>query len=340
MAVTQTLLISFTTQEERKLKNHNSMPQEKTILLIDDSHKILIERLKDKGYIVDYRPNYTREDILANISCYDCLIVRSKIKIDKQIIDKGVNLKCIARSGAGMDSIDVDYAQKKNILCLNSPEGNRDAVGEHAVGLLLSLFNKINFADKEVRQGLWRREENRGVEIKGKTIGIIGYGNMGKAFSQRLQGFDCKVIAYDKYKKGFSNSFCQEVSLDDIFCESDVLSFHVPLTKETEYMFCDEFVSCFKKSFYLINTSRGKVVKLSSLIKAMKDDKVKGAGLDVLEYENFSNQMTDDNKANEELNTLFAMSNTVFTPHVAGWTKESYYKLALFLSDKIIDVLG
>lgn len=239
-----------------------------------------------------------------------------------------------------MDSIDVEYAQSKGIQCLNSPEGNRDAVGEHAVGLLLSLFDKINSGDKEVREGLWQREENRGIEIKGKTVGIIGYGNMGKAFSQRLSGFECKVIAYDKYKSGFSNKYAQEVTLEELFNRVDVLSLHVPLTDETKFMVCDDFINKFQRPFYLINTSRGKVVKLKSLIKAMQDKKIKGCGLDVLEYENFSNEMTQETTAKEELSTLFSMPNTVFTPHVAGWTVESYYKLADFLSKKIISVLG
>ena len=308
------------------------------MLIIDEAHEVLKNNLEAHNFLLDYHPEYTKEDIIKNISSYDALIVRSKIDIDKEIIDKALNLKCIARSGAGMDSIDTDYAESKGIECINSPEGNRDAVGEHALGLLLALFNNIASADKEVRQSIWLREANRGLEIKGKTIGIIGYGNMGNAFAQRLSGFDCEVIAYDKYKHYFSNPFAKEVSLEDIFRNADVLSLHTPLTPETKYMVNEKFISKFHKPFYLINTSRGKVVCLKDLIKAMKDKKILGAALDVLEYESMSlGRLTPENQqAEQELQELFAMKNTVLSPHVAGWTKESYYKLAYYLSEKII----
>lgn len=306
------------------------------VLLIDDIHPVLIEMLEKENISIAYHPEYNREDIIKNISLYDGIIVRSKIKIDKQIIDLGSKLKFIARSGAGMDSIDVEYAQQKNILCINSPEGNRDAVGEHTLGLLLALFDKITKSDKQVRQGLWLREKNRGLEIKEKTIGIIGYGNMGKEFAKRLCGFDCKVLAYDKYKTDYSDQYAKQSTLEELKKECDILSLHVPLTEETKYMVDKEFINSFNKPFFLLNTSRGKVVKLSDLIFALENNKVLGAGLDVLEYENFSNEMSFDNKAKEELSKLFAMENTVLTPHVAGWTKESYYKLSYFLAKKII----
>ena len=266
--------------------------------------------------------------------------MRSKVKIDKTIIDCANNLKCIARSGAGMDAIDVQYAESKNIKCLNSPEGNRDAVGEHTLGLLLTLFNKINFADKEVRQGLWQREENRGTEIKGKTVGIIGYGNMGHSFAQRLSGFECRVIAYDKYKHGFADSFAQEVTLEELFSQTDILSLHVPLTNETNKMVNTQFINSFSKPFYLLNTSRGQVVSVHDLVIAMQDGKIKGCGLDVMETENYNQQINIDNSLKEDIETLYNMQNTIFTPHVAGWTKESYFKLADYLADKIISVLG
>lgn len=306
------------------------------VLLIDDIHPVLIEMLENENISIVYHPEYNRDDIIKNISLYDGIIVRSKIKIDKQIIDLGPKLKFIARSGAGMDSIDVEYAQQKNILCINSPEGNRDAVGEHTLGLLLALFDKITKSDKQVRQGLWLREANRGLEIKEKTIGIIGYGNMGKEFAKRLCGFDCKVLAYDKYKTDYSDQYAKQSTLEELKKECDILSLHVPLTEETKYMVDKEFINSFNKPFFLLNTSRGKVVKLSDLIFALESNKVLGAGLDVLEYENFSNEMFFDNKAKEELSKLFAMENTVLTPHVAGWTKESYYKLSYFLAKKII----
>ena len=293
-----------------------------------------------KGYDIDFFPEYTYQDVLNNIHKYDCIVVRSKVIIDKAVIDNAVRLKCIARSGAGMDAVDVDYAQAKGIICLNSPEGNRDAVGEHTLGLLLCLFNKINFADRQVRDGIWQREENRGTEIKGKTIGIIGYGNMGQALAKRLSGFDCQVIAYDKYKKGFSDSFARECTLQELFEKTDVLSLHVPLTKETMKMVNSGFIDSFKKNFYLLNTSRGKVVSVHDLVVAMQSGKIKGCGLDVIESENYNqnNEVTAELKA--DIDTLYGMQNTVFTPHVAGWSRESYFKLADVLADKIISVLG
>ena len=235
-----------------------------------------------------------------------------------------------------MDAIDVDYAEEKGIACINSPEGNRDAVGEHCLGLLLALFNKICIADSQVRKGLWLREDNRGLEIKGKTVGIIGYGNMGQSFAKRLSGFDCKVIAYDKYKTNYSDAFAQEVSLEEIFSQSDILSFHTPLTSETKYMFNKDFISNFKKPFYLLNTSRGKVVNTKDLIEALNEGKILGAGLDVLEFEAFSNELQDTPR---ELQDLFSRTNVVLTPHVAGWSVESNYKLSYFLAEKIISAL-
>ncbi len=309
------------------------------ILIIDSTHKVLIDNLKEAGFEVVHKPQYEREDIVKEIQNYEAIVVRSKILIDKEIIDKATKLKCIARVGAGMDAIDVEYAEKKGIKCLNSPEGNRDAVGEHALGMLLSLFNKISIADFQVRQGIWKREENRGLEIKGKTIGLIGYGNMGNAFAQRLSGFDCKVLAYDKYKTNYSNQYAQEASLEAVFKESDIVSLHVPLTDETKYMVDSDFLSKFHKPIYLINTSRGKVVKTKDLLSKMKERKVLGVCLDVLEYEAFSCELSSKDNTPQELKELLQMPNAVFSPHVAGWTVESYYKLAYYLSQKIIQVL-
>lgn len=309
------------------------------ILIIDSTHKVLIENLTEAGFEIDHKPDYNREDILDHIADYHALVVRSKIEIDKEIIDRAKNLKCIARVGAGMDAIDIDYALEKGIQCLNSPEGNRDAVGEHAVGMLLSLFNKLVIADNQVRKSIWLREENRGLEIKGKTIGIIGYGNMGGAFAQRLAGFDCKVLAYDKYKENYSNQYAQQTSLETLFRETDILSIHVPLTKETKYMIDYNFLSKFHKPIYLINTSRGKVVKTKDLLTKMKEGKVLGACLDVLEYEAFTCELCPKDNIDKDLVELLKMPNIVFSPHIAGWTIESYYKLAYFLSNKIIDCL-
>lgn len=309
----------------------------KKVLVLDKGHSILSEKLLDAGFELDYYLSVSREQLFEIISQYSVLIVRSKLLVDKELIDRAVNLKVIGRIGAGMDAIDTDYAEKKGIVCLNSPEGNRDAVGEHCLGLLLALFNKICIADSQVRKGLWLREDNRGLEIKGKTIGLIGYGNMGRSFAQRLSGFDCKVIAYDKYKTNYSDAFAQEVSLEEIFSQSDILSFHTPLTEETKYMFNSSFIQQFKKPFYLLNTSRGKVVNTKDLIEALNDEgKILGAGLDVLEFEAFSNELQD---TPNELQDLFSRTNVVLTPHVAGWSVESNYKLSYFLAEKIISAL-
>mgnify|MGYP001411249004 CR=1 FL=1 len=309
------------------------------ILIIDITHKVLIDNLINAGFEIVHKPDYSREDILKDIENYEAIVVRSKIEIDKEVIDKAKKLRCIARVGAGMDAIDIEYAESKGIACLNSPEGNRDAVGEHAVGMLLCLFNKIVIADHQVRQGLWKREENRGLEIKGKTIGIIGYGNMGNAFAQRLSGFNCKVIAYDKYKEHYSNDYASQVSLETLYKETDILSLHVPLNDETRFMINYSFLSKFKKPIYIINTSRGKVVKTKDLVSKMKEGVVLGAALDVLEYEQFSSELCSNQEIPEDLTQLLQMPNTVFSPHVAGWTIESYYKLAYYLSQKIIDCL-
>lgn len=308
----------------------------KRILILDKAHPILEEKLLEAGFEIDLNPTITREELLEVISQYQALIVRSKLLIDKELIDRAENLKVIGRIGAGMDAIDVDYAEEKGIACLNSPEGNRDAVGEHCLGLLLSLFNKICISDMQVRKGLWLREDNRGLEIKGKTIGIIGYGNMGRSFAQRLSGFDCRVIAYDKYKTNFSDEYAEEVSLSTLFDESDILSLHTPLTEETRFMINKDFIQQFKKPFYLLNTSRGKVVNTKDLIEALNEGKILGAGLDVLEFEAFSNELQS---APDELQDLFSRTNVVLTPHVAGWTVESNYKLSYFLAEKIVEAL-
>ncbi|MDR0971686.1 MAG: hypothetical protein LBM25_04820 [Bacteroidales bacterium] len=306
-------------------------------LIIDKTHRVLIDNLIAQGIEVDERISYNREDLLREIENYNCIVIRSKILIDKEIIDRAKNLKCIARQGAGMDAIDTEYAEKKGIKCLCSPEGNRNAVGEHALGMLLMLFNKLNIADHQVRQYLWQRESLRGEEIEGKTIGIIGYGNMGGSFARKLSGFSANVIAYDKYKSGFSDNYVKEVSLETLFKETDILSLHTPLTEETHFMVDYNFLSSFSKPIYLINTSRGKVLKTSDLLLKLKEKKVLGACLDVLEYEDFTSYLQND--IPQEIKEIFQMENVVFSPHIAGLTKQSYYKLADILSKKIINCL-
>lgn len=312
------------------------------VLFIDSTHPRLPEMLRRAGFDVEYDPDkVTTANINDIIPNYDGIIIRSKVKIDKIIIDLSSKLKFIGRVGAGLENIDVDYAESKGIKCFNSPEGNRDAVGEQALGMLLTLFNNIIKADTEVRKGKWLREENRGLEIKGKTIGIIGYGNMGSAFAQRLKGFDTNVIAYDKYKVGYSDEYVQEKSLKDLFEQTDILSLHVPLTEETQFMVCNEFINKFKKNIYIINTARGKVLKTDDLVKNLKSGKVLGAALDVLEYEQVSfENLHSDNNLPEAFEYLIKSNNIVLTPHIAGWTYESNIKLSEFLAEKIINAFA
>ena len=308
------------------------------ILFIDSNHPLLHEMLEKAGNSCDLNYQWTKEEIINNIHLYDGIVIRSKIKITKDIIDKAVKLKFIARAGAGMENIDVDYAESKGIKCLHAPEGNRDAVAEHAIGLLLSLFNNLNRANKEVREGKWIREGNRGVELMGKTVGIIGYGNMGSAFAERLKGFGVKVLVYDKYKKNFGNEFISETTLQQIFEESDVLSLHTPLTDETLYMINDAFINKFKKNIYIINTARGKCLNTGDLVKNIKSGKVLGACLDVLEYEVVSFENIDASNLPEPFQYLAQSEKVILSPHIAGWTQESNEKIARRLVEKIIAV--
>jgi len=308
------------------------------ILLIDSVHPLITEELKKLGCIVDYYPDFGRKEFLTVAGYYDGIIIRSKIKIDKEFLDLATNLRFIGRVGAGMENIDTAYATQKGVLCLNSPEGNRDAVAEHALGMLLSLLNHINRADLQVRRGIWIREGNRGTEIKGKTVGIIGYGNMGSAFARRLQGFDVDVVSYDKYKTGYSDGYTQERPLEALFEQADILSLHVPLTDETRYMVNHDFISGFRKNIWLINTSRGAVVNTTHLVDLLRSGKIMGAVLDVLEYEDNSFEVLSE-QAHPALEYLFKSDNVILTPHIAGWTHESNVKLAQVLVDKIRKIL-
>lgn len=283
-------------------------------------------------------PDHDYESLVRAAQGCEGLVVRSKVNIDRAFIDRVPSLRCIGRVGAGMETIDVEYAEAHGIRCLNSPEGNRDAVGEHAVGLLLALLNNIARADAEVRKGLWQREANRGYELGPQTVGIIGYGNMGQAFAKRLSGFGCRVIVYDKYKD-FSGLKDIKVlrSLSELQAEADVVSFHVPLTDETHHYLDTTFIDAMAKPFYLINTSRGAVVDTVALVAGLESGKVRGAALDVLEYENMQADGLGD--VPECVHYLQRSPRTVLTPHVAGWTVESKYKLAAVLADKIIEVL-
>ena len=305
------------------------------VLIIDEVHPLIIEELTANGYSCDFFPEYGREDFIRIIGQYSGVIVRSKIRLDKEILSRAQMLKFIGRVGSGLENIDVAYAQERGIVCFNSPEGNRDAVAEHAVGMLLSLMNHLNRADREVRDSIWIREGNRGTEIKGKTVGIIGYGNTGSAFARRLKGFEVNVISYDKYKTGYSDGNTREATLNEIFDLADILSLHIPLTEETTFLIGTSFLTRFRKPVWLMNTSRGRVVKTSDLVEALKSGKVIGAALDVLEYEDSSFEALSQTLP-DDLRYLMESDNVILTPHIAGWTHESDVKLARVLVEKIL----
>lgn len=309
----------------------------KKVIFIDSVHPILAERLEAAGYHCEWKNELDREAILAILKDYEGAVIRSKFKFDREVFDAAPNLKWISRSGAGMENIDAKLAIERGVKCFNSPEGNRDAVAEHAIGMLLALFNQLIQADAEVRKGEWNREKNRGIELRGKTVGILGYGFMGEAFAQRLQGFGVNIIAYDKYKSGFGNDFVQEVDLPTLFEQTDVLSIHLPLTEETTFMVNEEFINRFKKPIYLINTARGNNVKTADLITALKSGRVLGTCLDVLEYEKTSFESLKADELPEAFQYLKGSSNVILSPHVAGWTKESYVKLSTVLAEKILN---
>ena len=308
------------------------------ILFIDSNQPSLHQTLEKAGHVCHLHYDWTKEEIIQNIHLYDGIIIRSKIKITKDILDKATNLKFIARAGAGMENIDVAYAESKGIKCIHAPEGNRDAVGEHALAMLLALFNNVLRADKEVREGKWLREENRGVELMGKTVGIIGYGNMGSAFAERLKGFGVKLLVYDKYKTNFGNECIQESSLERIFDEADIVSLHVPLTAETERMVNDTFINSFRNNIYIINTARGKCLNTDDLVMNLKSGKVLGACLDVLEYEMTSFETLDVTLLPEAFQYLTKSNKVILSPHIAGWTIESHRKIALVLVEKILQL--
>ncbi len=300
------------------------------ILIVDDIHPIFIEQAEAMGYVCDYQPVRKPDEALQIIGNYAGLVIRSKFNVDRKVMDTAKNLRFVCRAGAGMDNIDESYAALKGIILINAPEGNMDAVGEHAVGLLLALMNNFNTADYQIRAGSWQREANRGYELKGKTIGIIGYGFMGHSFARKLSGFEVNVIAYDKYKTGFSDSYAREVSMEEIVKQSDVLSLHVPLTAETEGLISDEYLFHFKKPIFFINTSRGKTARVRAVLNAIKHGKVLGAGLDVLEVEKFPSLAEQ-----EWFEELKQSGKVILTPHVAGWTFDSYRKISEVMGKKL-----
>ncbi len=313
----------------------NQQIQVKKILFIDSAHPLICEELTANGYICGFFLNSQREELMKLVHQYFGIIIRNRIKLDEEFLSKADNLRFIGRVGAGMENIDLQYAESKGVLCFNSPEGNRDAVGEHTTGMLLSMMNNLHRADRQVRQGIWEREENRGTEIQGKTIGIIGYGNMGSAFAQRLRGFDTNVISYDKYKKNYSDGNTRETTLEKIFELADIVSIHVPLTDETRFMCNNTFFEQFKKNIWFINTSRGAIVNTADLVNQLRSGKIIGAALDVLEYEDSSFENLPE-RFHKTFSFLSGLDNVILTPHIAGWTVESNIKLAKVLVEKIL----
>lgn len=305
------------------------------ILQLDKNHPLISEQLTAKGFVVDEDHSSSYDEVLQKIKNYDGIIIRSRIPLDKNFLENASHLKFIARVGAGMENIDGETAEKLGIKLINSPEGNRDSVAEHVVGMLLILMHRLFIASNEVKNGIWKREENRGDELLGKTFGIIGYGNMGKATAKRLSGFGCKVIFHD-ILPNLSDEFATQVSLEELKGQADILSLHVPETPETLYMIDEKFISEMKKEFYFINTARGKNVKTKDLVEALKSGKIKGACLDVLEFEKASFENLD--AKNEDLEYLLTSEKSIVTPHIGGWTVQSKEKLAQVIVDKILKV--
>ena len=304
------------------------------ILHIDMNHPLMIQQFSDLGFENHEDYNSSKTEIEEKVHLYDGIIIRSRFKIDQPFLDKAINLKFIGRVGAGLENIDCNYAKKKGIELIAAPEGNRNAVGEHALGMLLCLFNKLNTADTEVKQGKWLREHNRGLELDGKTIGLIGYGNTGKAFAKKLSGFDTSVI-FHALVNGLGDEFASQVSLKELQARADVLSLHIPQTELTIGMVNSVFIHQFKKSFWLINTARGKSVVIKDLVSALNSGKVLGAGLDVLEYESSSFEDLFSSEPPKDFQYLIKAKNVLLTPHVAGWSVDSKVKLAEIIVDKV-----
>ncbi|MEL1240650.1 2-hydroxyacid dehydrogenase [Flavobacterium flavipallidum] len=305
------------------------------ILHIDSNHPVLMQQLQDLGFENHEDFKSSKEIIETKIQDYHGIVIRSRFKINKSFIDKATNLQFIARVGAGLESIDCDYATSKNIALIAAPEGNRNAVAEHSLGMILSLFNNMNRADREIRAGHWNRESNRGHELDGKTVGIIGYGNMGKWFAKKLRGFDVEVLCFD-IKENVGDENAKQVSLAELQQKTDVLSLHLPWTPETDKMVNSSFINAFAKAFWILNTSRGKNIVTADLVEALRSKKILGAGLDVLEYEKLSFEtLFQDKTTPEAFQYLLNADNVLLSPHVAGWTFESHERLAQTIVDKI-----
>lgn len=303
------------------------------LLIVDDIHEVFLEKMQVVGIHTNYQPEISQEQARTLIEDFDGLVIRSKFRVTKDFIDQAPRLRFIARAGAGMDNIDEAYSREKGISLLNAPEGNRNAVAEHMMGMLLSLMNKLQAGNGEIMQGQWRREENRGVELRGRTVGLIGYGNNGQAMAQCLSGFGVRIMAYDKYQQGFGNEQVLETSMEEIFKQADVLSLHIPLTAETHQLVDQDFLNRFQHPLFLLNGARGEIVDIPAVLQGLHKGRILGAGLDVLPTERFP-----DLKQQPWFAALTNHPRVLLSPHVAGWTSESYFKIANVLADKIIEL--
>ena len=311
--------------------------QNKKVLIIDKMHESIFEMLKQVGCSAEYRPDAKREEVEEIVGEYEVLFLRSKLTVDEALLQRAPKLKIIGRAGAGVDQLDVEALERRGIYLINAPEGNRDAVAEHAVGMLLALLNHLRRADAQVRQSIWDREGNRGIELAGKTVGIIGYGFMGQAFARRLMGFNCRLLAYDKYRKDFNDGIVQESSLEQLFEEAEVVSLHVPLNEDNRGLMDVNYLGRFKKDIFLINTARGELLPLKDLIEQIKNGKVRGAALDVLENEKLHHLSLEEK---ENFDYLVQSDRVLLSPHVAGWTHESYQKINTVLVEKLNNLLS